>query len=132
MENNNENNEENKLKGWFDEKKQDYANKAEDHLNSLPIDKRKKIFKMVFGFLGLIVLIRIILFIAFNLSSSSEKESVSKSDSIQKVDNVTESDVLNMDLSTHEKPVDVSTKKGLDKMIQDIRKEDSIKYERNK
>ena len=119
------------MKKWISSKKEIYTEKAENQLNSMPIDKRKRIFKIVFGLLGFIVLLKIILFVVFSISSSTEEKDAGIPDSIE-TKNITEKDVLNMDLSTHEKPMEESKKRGLEKMIDDMRKTDSLENNGNK
>lgn len=123
-----EDKENNSWKDSITSKRDEYAEKAENHLNSLPIEKRKRLFFLVFGALGLFILMKVIISFAFNSSTDAADDKVANGTKTEK--EMTPMDILNMDISMPDVKVDEKTKKGLESMLEDIRKSDSIEMKK--
>lgn len=107
------------------ENKEEIAYKVETNLNAMPVNKRKKYFKIVFGAFLLIILLRIILFIVSMNRTATEE--TTDGQQLIKEGTYTKEDVLNMDLSTMDKEVPANVKSGLKDMLNDVNKSDSVK-----
>lgn len=116
------------FKTYYESKKAEVGKRAEDKLNSLPVEKRKYYFKLIFVMLMLFVVLRLF----FALSGFGGKDEAEADCSVSEKSECADSlDILKIDLSVPKKEVPVRIEKGLRELLRVEAEKDSLEaYEK--
>lgn len=114
------------FKTYYESKKAEMGKRAEDKLNSLPVERRKFYFKLIFVTLLLAVLLKLIFALAdFDKSGAESDRTVSgktvPADSL---------DIMKVDLTVPQKEVPERIEKGLKEFLKVEAEKDSLAYEK--
>lgn len=114
------------FKTYYESKKAEMGKRAEDKLNSLPVERRKFYFKLIFVTLLLAVLLKLIFALAdFDKSGAESDRTVS-----EKAVPADSLDIMKIDLTVPQKEVPERIEKGLKELLKVEAEKDSLAYEK--
>ena len=109
------------FKTYYESKKAEMGKRAEDKLNSLPVERRKFYFKLIFVTLLLAVLLKLIFALADFDKSGAESDRKKKKKTVP-ADSL---DIMKIDLTVPQKEVPERIEKGLKELLKVEAEKDS-------